>query len=149
MAKEKAVATTGAAFNAVAVAGIDVSKLTLKKHVVIPTISIDGLKSGDSIMFKVMGDIRHVTTTNEDGTIKMDEKNPEQPARLPLLTITKLDTGEFGQIVLPCMVHNALKIEGELTGRLFGMQKGEQKAVKGAGRKMNVWQVVELDAPAE
>lgn len=147
--KDKDVTTSGAENNQFAVttaAPVDLSKLKLKKHVVIPTISIDKMKQDEILMFKAMSAIRYTTTTNEDGTIKMDEKNPEQPAQLPLLTITRLDTGEFGQIVLPCMVHNALFEEQQvapLEGRLFTMKKGEAKALKG-GKRMNVWQVLEL-----
>ncbi len=115
------------------VAQFDASKFTIARRLVVPSISIKGLKEGDAIYFRAEGEIELKD--------QIDEKTGEvKEAKLPTIHATDLTTGQYGQLVLPAIAFRGFSEAGELKGRLFGMQKGRSLGVG----KANIWEVVEL-----
>lgn len=136
------------------VAIFDASKIVIKKKLVIPGVKLDKMKEGDALFFEALGEIRYTTQTDTaTGEIKLDSKG--EPEMLPLLEVKVLGavsinpkglpvTGQEGQIVLAAIVYRALhdcEVIAPLTGRRFGMKKGESL---GTG-KATLWEVVEIE----
>ena len=120
------------------VATFDITKLRIVKQLVLPTLSIAKMKEGDELFIKLTSEIRRVEQNDDDGGVKVDKKGA--PVLLPIVNAINMQNGESGQMVLPAIVYRAMAAEGEITGRMFALKKGNSL---GAG-KANLWDVVEI-----
>ena len=114
------------------VAVFDAAKYQIKQRLVVPTISIAEMNQGDSLYIRAESDIIKTKTENP---------KPGESDELHVLQVTNLETGEFGQIVLPhVMLRGFVQASQDepLKGRLFAAQKGEKRG------RTNLWNLVEM-----
>jgi hypothetical protein len=117
------------------------TKRVRKGALVLPTYSLKQFKTGDAFTVMIQSEIADKPDfDNKTGERKLDNKTKE-PAFIHTVNVTDMDTGAIGEMVLPCIIHNALAIAGELTGRAFEFVKGEEKT--GGATK---WEVYEVEA---
>lgn len=113
---------------------------TRKQALVVPVLSIKALKPGDTLAIIAAGEIQSKPATNDDGTPKLDKKNKE--AFIHTLRALNIETGELGEMVLPFLLHKALKDAGKLEGRAFEFVKGEEEK-----NKTTKWTAWEIEVP--
>jgi len=131
-----------------AVVDFDPAKFVKKADVVLPSLSIKGMKEDDILYIQVESEIRASNQTDDDGVVKMrksgrvDENGAPimEPEQLHTVIAVNLATGQRGQLVLPTIVHRGMAELGVLTGRKFGWKKGRSLGQN----KANLWDVVEL-----
>ena len=125
------------------VSGFDRSKVKVLGHIVVPSLSIKGVKTGDTMFVKFLSEIQSKEQTETEGVnagkVKMDPKTGK-PSLLHVVNATNLESGEFGQLVLPAIVHSSMAGAGKLTGRCFAWTKGVE-----ATGKATKWAVVEIE----
>src|SRR3990167_3178902 len=97
-----------------------------KGALVLPTYSLKQFKTGDTFYVKINSEISDKPDfDNKTGERKKDNKTGE-PAYIHTVNVTDLYSGVNGEMVLPCIIYNALVISGDLTGRAFEFVKGEE-----------------------
>ncbi len=104
-------------------------KFTRKEALTLQTISIKGMKKGDSLKLKAISEIRTVS----------DPKDGEKDHVLNVINAVQLETGEEGEVVLPFVVNKCLSRIKPLTGAMFEMVKGDK-----TGRAVQ-WSVYSLE----
>jgi hypothetical protein len=113
-------------------------------HVVIPSMTVKGLKQGDELYLRYESEITSKEQTETEGVnagkIKLDPKTGT-PSLIHVVNATNLETGEFGQVVVGAIVHSAHAVDARpLTGRAFRWTKGAEST-----GKATKWQVVEIE----
>jgi hypothetical protein len=134
MANQKAAPATKAAF--------DKSAVEVLGHVVIPSLSIKGVKVGEELYLRYDSEITSKPQMEEEGVNKGKPKlnKDGSPAHIHTVNATNLETGDFGQIVLGAIIYSAhMRDDKPVTGRAFRWTKG----VETTG-KATKWQVVEI-----
>ena len=116
-------------------------KRTRTAALVVPTLSIKGIKEGESLFVQAASEIVSKPATNDDGSLKMETKGARkgEQAYLHLMRAINLDTGELGEMVLPFLIHKTLSEQGELSGRKFEFVKGKAET-----NKATLWTVFEI-----
>jgi hypothetical protein len=127
----------------VTTSGFDKSNVKVLGHVVVPSLSLKGVKSGDELYLRYESEIISKEQTESEGVnagkIKIDPKTGK-PSLIHVVNATNLETGEFGQIVVGAIIHSAHAIDpAPLSGRAFRWTKGAESS-----GKATKWQVVEI-----
>jgi hypothetical protein len=119
-------------------AAIDVSKLKAKAMIVMPPLSIAGIKDGSSFIVRILSEIKKSEQKDEKGEVKIGKDgNPEM---IYTANAVNVETGEYGNMVLPIIVRNGLESLGEISGRIFALRK-----IKTNTGKATQWEVAELE----
>lgn len=136
MAKNTAVAAKSTTTD---IAAFDVTKFKMGARIVVPSISLKKLKEGDTIYFRAESECEERPATDETtGEPKIENG---KPVTLHVLTVTMLQTGEYGQIVVGAIPARGFIENAPVKGRLFAMQKGE--STSGKATKWNVVEMIE------
>lgn len=94
---------------------------------VLPSITLAKMKTGESRFFESKGDIKTVEDVDPKTEKPKIDPETEKPMMINTLHVIDLETGEEGEIVLGFMVVKALKNVESLAGTKFEMVKGEKK----------------------
>ena len=110
--------------------------MTIKRKSIIlrPTISLKGMKEGDSRFFTLDGPVE--TRMSQETDPKTGETVEKE---IRIAPVTDLETGEVGEIVVPFMVDKALAEAEAGPGFRFEMVRGATK------NRTVMWTVYELE----
>ena len=110
-----------------------------KASLIVPGYSLKNVQTGDKLFIRATSELfAKPDFDQKTGKRKLDKQGEE--AFIHLLRVEDLDTGEFGEMVVPIILYNAWSESGTLTGRSFELVKGEAEA-----NKATKWQLYEVD----
>jgi len=122
-------------------AKFDPKNIQVVGHIVLPSLSLKGVKTGDTKYFKFLSEIASKDQVEEDGVNKGQPKMNKDgtPAQIHIVKACDMETGELGQLVIPAIPYSSFVQAGVLAGRGFAWKKG----VETTG-KATKWEVVEF-----
>lgn len=118
-----------------AVATFDLAKYKKVADLVLQIISIKRMQVGDELYIRAESEIKQLE--------RIDEDTGEVLRPMHTIVCTNLANGQRGGLVLPAVVHRALREAGQITGRSFGLRKGESLGT-GRATLWEVWEIAEI-----
>jgi hypothetical protein len=120
----------------------DKTKVKKIADVVVPSLSIQGVKTGDTKYFRYESELSSKPQLEEKGVNKGKQKVNEdgEPCFIHTLIAVDLESGERGELVVGAIIHGKQSVDPvPLAGRSFAWTKGA--ATSGKATK---WEVIEI-----